>query len=207
MTASTIGRMAKTINVVLDGESAVFTYKPVDRGALYGKRRRVPFDANGAECTKASLLNDGSIIIRSGMTAQGYFKPDGVWVAQSDLEAVNPDGSVPEIFPSTVGVETPLEKIDARVALDLTFENTYVLDPETFPEKLKNSLDAGDIYKFPFNVKDDYNVETAILVGNDNGYFALIGDFLTYEYAALATVAPIEDEVSESSDDLDFEMF
>jgi hypothetical protein len=199
--------MAKTINVVLDGESAVFTYKSVDRGALYGKRRRVPFDANGTECTKASLLNDGSIIIRSGMTAQGYFKPDGVWVAQSDLEAVNPDGSVPEIFPSTVGVKTPLEKIDARVALDLTFENTYVLDPETFPEKLKNSLDAGDIYKFPFNVKDDYNVETAILVGNDNGYFALIGDFLTYEYAALATVAPIEDEVSESSDDLDFEMF
>ena len=199
--------MAKTINVVLDGESAVFTYKSVDRGALYGKRRRVPFDANGAECTKASLLNDGSIIIRSGMTAQGYFKPDGVWVAQSDLEAVNPDGSVPEIVPSTVGVETPLEKIDARVALDLTFENTYVLDPETFPEKLKNSLDAGDIYKFPFNVKDDYNVETAILVGNDNGYFALIGDFLTYEYAALATVAPLEDEVSESSDDLDFEMF
>jgi len=199
--------MAKTINVVLDGESAVFTYKPIDRGALYGKRRRVPFDANGNECTKASLLNDGSIIIKSGMTAQGYFKPDGVWVAQSDLEAVNPDGSTPEIFPSTVGVETPLEKIDARVALDLTFDNTYMLDPETFPEKLKNSLDAGDIYKFPFNVKDDYNVETAILVGNDNGYFVLIGDFLTYEYAALASVAPIEDEASESADDLDFEMF
>jgi len=199
--------MAKTINVVLDGESAVFTYKPIDRGALYGKRRRVPFDANGNECTKASLLNDGSIIIKSGMTAQGYFKPDGVWVAQSDLEAVNSDGSTPEIFPSTVGVETPLEKIDARVALDLTFENTYMLDPETFPEKLKKSLDAGDIYKFPFNVKDDYNVETAILVGNDNGYFVLIGDFLTYEYAALASVAPIEDEASESADDLDFEMF
>ena len=72
MTASIIGIMAKTIIVVLDGESAVFTYKPIDRGALYGKRRRVPFDANGNECTKASLLNDGSIIIKSGMTAQGY---------------------------------------------------------------------------------------------------------------------------------------
>ena len=199
--------MAKTINVVLDGESAVFNYKPIDRGALYGKRRRVPFDANGNECTKASLLNDGSIIIKSGMTAQGYFKPDGVWVAQSDLEAVNPDGSKPELFPATTGVEVALEKIDAREALNLAFENTYMLDPETFPEKLKKSLDAGDIYRFPFNVKDDYNVETAILVGNENGYFALIGDPLTYEYAALASVAPIADEAGESADDLDFEMF
>jgi hypothetical protein len=199
--------MAKTINVALDGESAVFNYKPIDRGALYGKRRRVPFDANGNECTKASLLNDGSIIIKSGMTAQGYFKPDGVWVAQSDLEAVNPDGSKPELFPATTDVEVALEKIDAREALNLTFENTYMLDPETFPEKLKKSLDAGEIYRFPFNVKDDYNVETAILVGNENGYFALIGDPLAYEYAALASVAPIADEAGEYADDLDFEMF
>ena len=199
--------MAKTINVVLGGETAIFNYKPIDREALYGKRRRIPFDDKGAECTKASLLNDGSIIIKSGMTAQGYFKPDGAWVPQSDLEAVNPDGSTPEIFPATTGVDVALEKVDPREALDLKFGNTYMLDAETFPESLKKSLDSGDIYKFPFNVRDEYNIETAILVGNENGYFALIGDPVVYEYAALASVAPLSDEATTSDDDLDFEMF
>ena len=62
--------MAKTINISYKGESAVFGYKPIDRGVLYGKRRRVPFDGEGNECAKASLLEDGSLLIKSGMTAQ-----------------------------------------------------------------------------------------------------------------------------------------
>ena len=53
---SKIPSMAKTINVSYQGESAVFAYKPIDRGVLYGKRRRVPFDGEGNECAKASLL-------------------------------------------------------------------------------------------------------------------------------------------------------
>ena len=83
-----IPTMAKTINISYKGESAVFGYKPIDRGVLYGKRRRVPFDGEGNECAKASLLEDGSLLIKSGMTAQGYFTPDKVWVAQGDLEAI-----------------------------------------------------------------------------------------------------------------------
>ena len=97
--------MAKTINISYKGETAVFGYKPIDRGVLYGKRRRVPFDGEGNECVKASLLEDGSLLIKSGMTAQGYFTSDKVWVAQGDLEAINPDGSTPELFPATVGEE------------------------------------------------------------------------------------------------------
>ena len=67
---SKIPIMAKTINISYKGESAVFGYKPIDRGVLYGKRRRVPFDGEGNECAKASLLEDGSLLIKSGMTAQ-----------------------------------------------------------------------------------------------------------------------------------------
>lgn len=78
--------MAKTINISYMGEEAIFGYKPIDRGALYGKRKRVPFDAEGNECAKASLLDDGSLLIRSGMTAQGYFDAQGNWVPQGELE-------------------------------------------------------------------------------------------------------------------------
>ncbi len=65
--------MAKTINISYKGESAAFAYKPIDRAVLYGKRRRVAFDEAGNECAKASLLADGSLLIRSGMTAPVVF--------------------------------------------------------------------------------------------------------------------------------------
>lgn len=200
--------MAKTINIKYMGESAVFSYRPIDRGMLYGKRRRVAFDEHGNECAKASLLLDGSLLIKSGMTAQGYFTPDQVWVPQGELEAINADGSTPQLLPATVGEEVEASEIDPRDALEMRFTTTYSLEPEDLPAGIKKSLDEGTVLTFPFNPKADYNVETGILVGNDNGYFALIGEKVEYEFLQLASVVSVSDEsASEGTDDLDFEMF
>jgi len=200
--------MAKTINLTYGGETAIFAYKPIDRSVLYGKRRRVAFDLDGNECAKASLLSDGSLLIRSGMTAQGYFTPDNTWVPQGELEAMNSDGSTPELLPTTVGENVTAEKISATDALNIRFETTYSLEPEDLPVGLKKELDDGALFKFPFNPRSDYAMETGILVSNENGYFALIGQPVHYEYAALASVVSVADEAaSDSSDDLDFEMF
>lgn len=200
--------MAKTINLTYGGETAVFAYKPIDRGVLYGKRRRVAFDLDGNECAKASLLADGSLLIRSGMTAQGYFTPDNTWVPQAELEAIRPDGSTPELLPSTVGENVEAEKISAIDALNLRFDTTYSLEPEDLPAGLKKELDEGSLFRFQFNPRSDYEMETGILVGNENGYFALIGQPVNYEFSALASVVSVADEAaSDSSDDLDFEMF
>ncbi len=200
--------MAKTINLIYGAETAIFTYKPIDRTVLYGKRRRVAFDLNGKECAKASLLADGSLLIRSGMTAQGYFSEEDIWVPQSELEAINFDGTKPELFPATVGENVAAEKISAVEALSLRFDTTYSLEPEELPSGLKKELDSGSIFKFPFNPRADYQVETGILVGNENGYFALIGQEVEYQYSALSSVVSVVDEAaSDSSDDLDFEMF
>jgi hypothetical protein len=200
--------MAKTINLIYGAETAIFTYKPIDRTVLYGKRRRVAFDLNGKECAKASLLADGSLLIRSGMTAQGYFTEEDIWVPQSELEAINFDGTKPELFPATVGENVAAEKISAVDALSLRFDTTYSLEPEELPSGLKKELDSGSIFKFPFNPRADYQVETGILVGNENGYFALIGQEVEYQYSALSSVVSVVDEAaSDSSDDLDFEMF
>ncbi len=200
--------MAKTINLTYGPETAIFTYKPIDRTVLYGKRRRVAFDIDGKECTKASLLADGSLLIRSGMTAQGYFTEDDTWVPQSELEAINLDGTKPELFPATVGENVAAEKISAVEALSLRFDTTYSLEPEELPAGLKQELDSGSIFKFPFNPRADYQVETGILVSNENGYFALIGQEVQYQYSALSSVVSVVDEAaSDSSDDLDFEMF
>jgi hypothetical protein len=203
-----IPTMAKTINISYKGESAVFGYKPIDRGVLYGKRRRVPFDADGNECAKASLLEDGSLLIKSGMTAQGYFTPDKVWVAQGDLEAINPDGSTPELFPATIGEVVEATQLSPVEALNLRFGTTYALEPEVLSEGIKKELDSGVVLTFPFNPRADYEVETGVLVGNENGYFALIGQKNQYEFVGLASVVSVAEEAnSDASDDLDFEMF
>lgn len=199
--------MAKTINVSLSGEKAIFSFRPIDRSALYGRRRRVAFDTEGNECTKASLLSDGSLLLQSGMTAQGYFLKDGTWVPQSDLSAISLDGKPLELHSSTVGVEVELNEVSPQEALSISFSNTYLLEAEEFSSKLKEALDSGKIFSFPFNVRDDYNVETGILVGNESGYFALIGNKVEYEECTLSNLASVSEESVDSSDDLDFEMF
>lgn len=199
--------MAKTINVALNGEKAVFSFRPIDRSALYGRRRRVAFDTEGNECSKASLLSDGSLLLQSGMTAQGYFLKDGTWVPQSDLSAISLDGKPLELHSSTVGVEVELSEVSPQEALSISFSNTYLLEAEEFSSKLKEALDSGKIFSFPFNVRDDYNVETGILIGNESGYFALIGNKVEYEECTLSNLASVSEESVDSSDDLDFEMF
>ena len=75
-------------------------------------------------------------------------------------------------------------------------------------EKVKNELDSGVVLTFPFNPRADYEVETGVLVGNENGYFALIGQRNQYEFVGLASVVSVAEEAnSDTSDDLDFEMF
>lgn len=199
--------MAKTINVSLSGEKAIFSFRPIDRSALYGRRRRVAFDTEGNECSKASLLSDGSLLLQSGMTAQGYFLKDGTWVPQSDLSAISLDGKPLELHSSTVGVEVKLSEVSPQEALSISFSNTYLLEAEEFSSKLKEALDSGKIFSFPFNVRDDYNVETGILIGNESGYFALIGNKVEYEECTLSNLASVSEESVDSSDDLDFEMF
>lgn len=84
--------MARVIAVSLDGVESTFGFKAVDRAALYGRRRRVAIDRDGQPCTRASLLEDGSLLLRSGMTGQGYFLADGTFLKQSDLEGFDESG-------------------------------------------------------------------------------------------------------------------
>lgn len=100
-----------------------------------------------------------------------------------------------------------LSEVTPQEALSISFSNTYLLEAEEFSSKLKEALDSGKIFSFPFNVRDDYNVETGILIGNESGYFALIGNKVEYEECTLSNLASVSEESVDSSDDLDFEMF
>jgi hypothetical protein len=142
------------------------------------------------------------------MTAQGYFLGDGTWIPQSELTAQTKDSKEASLLPSTVGVEVELTEISATEALSISFSNTYVLEAEEISSKIKEALDLGKIFSFDFNVKDDYNLETGVLVANDAGIFALIGDKVEHQFCKLENIATVIDESTDnSSDDLDFEMF
>lgn len=202
--------MAKTINVAWDGQEAVFGFTAVDRTALYGKRRRIAFDESGEPCSRASLLVDGSLILKSGMTGQGYFLPDGRWVAQGDLEGINPDGSAAELAPSTLGATVSLEgPVSPEQVLDMKVATVYLLDPETLPDGLRASLESGDCFTFPFNFRADYRAETGVLLANSEGIWALIGNPVSCEWSELGrTVDAVADaDGDDDADDLDFEMF
>lgn len=199
--------MARVIAVSLDGVESTFGFKAVDRAALYGRRRRVAIDRDGQPCTRASLLEDGSLLLRSGMTGQGYFLADGTFLKQSDLEGFDESGKALARVPSTIGVPQALEgPVDPREVLDLRLETVYALDPEEVSQELTSRLAAGEIFRFSFNFRDDYRPETGFLIANETGAFALIGVPVTHTWCSLQVLVdlPAADEDSDD-DDLDFE--
>ena len=200
--------MAREIMVERDGQTARFTFKKVDRKALYGYRQRTPLDPEGNKCARGELSADGSLLIRSGMTAQGYFDDDGTWYRPTDLISLWPDGSEAEAKGSTLNVSQTLEAITASELLNMRIHGVYALDSQEIDAALRADLDAGKLFRFPFNYRAGYSLDMAVLVANPSGIYALIGRPIEPEWSDLEnTVAPSFAEDDPFEDDLDFEMF
>lgn len=199
--------MAREIIVSLGGKESSFSFKAVDRSSLYGKRKRVLLDEKGEQCSRASLLEDGSLLIKSGMTAQGYFLSDGRSYKQSELEGFNMEGKPLAKVSSTLGTTQLLSEISPEEALNISQQSVYVLEANELDEGLRASMNEGRLFSFPFNYREDYQAETALLVGNDNGYFAIIGLPVEYEWVSFKAAVDLPAESEDSDEDLDFEMF
>ena len=200
--------MAKPIIVNWQGKTSSFQLAKLDRSKLYGKRQRWVLDPEGGRCERAELMRDGSMLIRSGMTAQGYFDDDGAWIRNDQLVGLDEAGEPVEKVPSTLGAEQPLEgPLDPTDVLDVTVRSVYMLNPEELDDALKERLLAGDVFRCPFNYRADFNAETALLLANDDGFFALVGDPLETRWFELAVEVNETTDDADDDDDLDFEMF
>lgn len=199
--------MAKPVVLNFDGESASFIPTKVDRKKIYGARKRIAIDASGATCTKAALTADGALTIRSGMLAQGYFTPEGCMVQRSEMVGLDSDDKVLETKPSTLGVPQELSgPVDPAEVLDLQIQSVYFLMPDAVPAKLSEELKAGKIYKFTFNYSAGLETETAYLLANDEGSFALTGKPQNTVWVDESTsFVPEAADAEEESDDLDFD--
>ena len=197
--------MAKPVIIKHNEETAFFSPTRVDRAKIYGARKRIAVDTLNRSCTRAALTSDGRQLLVSGMTAQAYFNSGGIWVTRNEMVGIGPEGDVVDIKPSTLGLEQVLEgPVDPTEILNLELQSVFFLDSEETPPLLLEHLKAGSVFKFPFNYAAGLEVETAYLVSNDEGIFALVGKPIDDHWVdeGETFVAP-EDE--EETDDFDFE--
>jgi len=200
--------MARTIVVTLDGNASSFGFSRLDRKKLYATRKRIPLDSEGEPCKRATLTDDGSMLVTSGMTGQGYFDATGRWVQTSELVGLDADGNPVDKQPSTLGAAQALTEVEPDALLNAAITTVYMLDADEVDGALQARLDGGSIFQFPFNMRADYHVETAYLVANEQGTFALLGDRFETPWCTLEQpVLPVDEDDEDDSDELDFEMF
>ena len=201
--------MAKLIQIKFNGEEAQFSHKKVDRSKLYGSRKRIPLDPLGENCLRCELNDDGSTLIMTGMTSQGYFDNDINWIPNKELIGMDLSGKVLIKIPATLGVTQEASLCELEMLLDLAVDSIYQLEPEEVPKSIQTALESGKTLNFPFNYREDYHAESAYLILNEEGYFALIGNPVKPEWMELEQVIEesFENEVEDDNDDLDFEMF
>ena len=199
--------MAKPIIIRKDEKDSIFQLKKIERKKLYGFRKRLAVDENNDECKRASLTEDGQVLIKSGMTSQGWFIEGGKQIESSEIGVIDEDNNELELIPSTLGVNQNLEgPLNPKELLDMTVTTVYSLLPDQISKDLESSLDKGEIWKFSFNFRADYRMETGVILKNDAGYFAIIG--IPNHINMLSHNAPLpEDDDDDDDDELDFEMF
>jgi hypothetical protein len=201
--------MAREIVVTLGEATSSFAFAKVDRSKLYGRRRRVPLDPEGNACEKGGLTSDGALLIRPGMTGQGYFDADNYWYPTADLLSLDAEGNAAERVTSTLGVAQDLTEVAPQALLDVRVQSIYMLDASDLDEALETALKAGSVFTFNFAYRTGYKCDQGFLLTNKEGTFALVGQSVTPIWCELDAV-PVEDFSDDDGgfdDDLDFEMF
>jgi hypothetical protein len=183
--------MAKQIVVTLGGKTSTFDFKKITRAGLMGKTSRRVLDPEGKVCARANVTRDGSLLLRSGMTAQGYFlRSNHKWIPNKELVGVDPAGRPVEKVPSTLGEAQELAgPVEIEDLLDLKVASLYALDVVELDSGLKKSLDKGDIYQFLFNTRADWEGQSAYLImGKDGLPYSIIGNLTAVDWLQPNTV-------------------
>ena len=201
--------MAREIVLSVNGKDSNFTFSKLTREKLYGKKKRIPIDLNGDSCSRSSLALDGTVIIKSGMLAQGYFDDNQKQLSRRDLVGMDNDGNELERIPRTLNVSQAATEVTPTELLNLRVISIYALEAQNLDADLKAALEEGRIFTFPFNYNADFHCEVGFIISNKNGFFAIIGiptepEWIGHEVIQ-APVVEIDDEWDD--DDLDFEMF
>lgn len=121
------------------------------------------------------MTRDGRFVLRAGMVSQGYCTDVGRWIPNADLVGLAPDGEPLERVPSTLGTPQVLQEALPTDVFDLRVTTVYLLEAQEVDEALVEALDSGAVFRCSFNYRADFRAESAFLVKNDEGFFAIVG--------------------------------
>ncbi len=204
--------MAKPIVFEFEGAEVSFEMNKVDRTKLYGFKTQEVLDESGQPCLLTTLADDGKTLIGKGGTGIGYVDADGNWRDKSELKPVDLEGN--EITPVKSSFAAPIS-LDQEATVDEYLDHNirliYQLQSDQVPEKLRQRLDEGGIFRFPYSYRGGLEPDAGFLLNNFTGEtFFLVGDATSLEFKGLQTtgavVAADEDEAEDTDDLMDFGM-
>jgi len=199
--------MARTATLTMSDKSYSVGLNKLDRKKIYGWSKVDIFDDNDQSCSLASIA-DGRYVLPSGSITLAGFNPKGEYIAKSSLIGVDEKGKKVEKVPSIFDEPATLTKADLDEYLSLNVKSVYQLAIEEGKEELLGLLEGGDIYRFPFNYRADYEADDAFLLTSAGEVFAVVGKQAKLEFIGLENKeeeVPEEPEVPEE-DDFDFGM-
>ena len=187
--------MERTLEVACNEDLSRFTTRKLSRASLYGRKRRVPVDAQGRECRTAALTRDGRFLLPPGATATLYLDEHGNVVERDELHSTRTGQDAAQ-----AAEPQPAEPAEL---LDHTIRQVYALEPVAVSDLLETLLDETGICRLD---ECDGTGKARFLVKNDAGYFLLVGEQAGFEFVGPDQADLSVPDIDEQWDDLDFAM-
>ena len=200
--------MGRKVSFKIEGSLLESEIVKVDRTKLYGTSEKIVYNTNKEECVLSDLY-EGSIILPRGSVGQVLIDENGNSVSRSELIGFNLQGEKVEKVPSIFSIENNCKKVEIDDFISSSIKSIYqlVIDEDQI-ESWKKYFTNDEVYLFEFNYREDYEVDDAFLISNEEGFFISVGKSNEFEYLELSNISVEDtDEDIEIEDDLDFSMF
>jgi hypothetical protein len=204
--------MAKKAKFSFNGLSIEADLKKVDRKKIYGWSSIEVYDENKSKCKLAGLA-EGKYILPTGSTSLVMLNTKGENISRSELVGLDRSGKRVDKVPSVYDRTVMLREATVDEYLSLSVKSVYQLNIEEKKEDFLKVLNAGKIFYFVFNYREDYEGDDAYLISNENEVFAITGmlsepEFLGLQDNEQELVAEDIDDIEDTDEgDLDFAMF
>ena len=200
--------MARDIQLILNNKTTSFAFKKISRSDLYGSKKRIVLDNNNSPCIRTQIDEDTGEILPAGSYKSFYIDQEFNYIDKASLEVSDEDGNPLEKFESTLGKPQVLDKIEIQDFLNMEILSIYHLTSEDVDPELNQLLTNGELMKFSFNYYADFNLETGVLIKQNDNVFALIGNICQPDWVSESTAPPDSEDLSILDEDsLDFQMF
>jgi len=201
--------MARKAEFSINGLSIVAELKKVDRKKIYGWSTIEVYDENKSKC-KIAGLTEGRYILPSGSTSLVTLNSKGELISKNELVGLDAQGNIVDKVPSVYDGTVMLREATVDEYLSLSVKSVYQLKIEDKKEELLKELNAGKIFYFIFNYREDYEGDDAFLISNENEVFAITGMLSNPEFIGIQDNEQelvLEDEETTEENDFDFAMF